>query len=152
MVEMALQKITIGTILGIVMLSIVGSALGLLVATRTFSNTGNVKAIGVSVYWDSQCTNAVSSISWGALDAGTTKDVTIYVKNEGNVAVTLNMTTSNWDPQSAQSYMTLTWNRESYVLSAGTAIQTLLTLSVSSSVTGVTNFSFNIIITGTEHA
>lgn len=147
---MVMQKVTIGTVLAFAVVGMVVTALGAMVATRTISNTGNIKAIGVGVYWDSSCTNAVSSIDWGALEPGETKNYTIYVKNEGNVQVMLSMTTSNWNPASASSYITLSWNRENYVLSSGSVVSAVLTLSVSSSISGVTSFSFDIIITGTE--
>ena len=146
-----MRKIAIGTVLAIAAMGMVISALGVLVATRTISNTGNVKAIGVGVYWDSGCTNVVSSIDWGALEPGATIDKTIYVKNEGSVALTLSMSTDNWNPSSASSYMTLSWNRENYVLNPGSVVSAVLTLSVSSGISGITNFSFDITISGTEH-
>jgi hypothetical protein len=74
----------------------------------------------------------------------------VYVRNEGTVSVTLNMTKGNWNPSSASSYITLTWNKEKYVLPAGQVVTAVLTLSVSSSVSGVTSFSFDITITGTQ--
>ena len=148
---MAMQKVTMGTVLAIAIVGMVVTALGALVATRTISNTGNLKAIGVGVYWDSSCTNVTSSINWGAVDPGVSKNVTIYIKNEGSVAVKLNMTVSNWNPASASNYMTLNWNRENYVLSPGAVVQAVLTLSVSSGTSGFTNFSFDIIIAGTEY-
>ena len=43
--------------------------------SRTISNMGYVKAIGVGVYWDQNCTNAVSAIDWGILEPGSTKNV-----------------------------------------------------------------------------
>jgi len=147
---MAMQKVTIGTVLAIAVMGMVVSALGVLVATRTISNTGNVNAVGVGVYWDSGCTSEVSSIDWGVLEPGVTTDVTIYVKNEGSMVVVLGMATSNWIPASASSYMTLSWNRETYVLNSGFVVSAVLTLSVSSGVSGIANFSFDIIITGTE--
>jgi len=147
-----MQKITIGTVLAIAVVGIVASVLGALVATRRISNTGNLKAIGVGVYWDSSCTSAVSSIDWGALEPGVTKNFTVYVRNEGNVQVRLSMTTSNWNPASASSYITLSWNRENYVLSSGSVVSAVLTLSVSSSISGITSFTFDIIISGTEYA
>jgi hypothetical protein len=76
----------------------------------------------------------------------------VYVLNSGSVPVSLSMTTSNWVPSTASNYLTLAWNRQSYVLSVGSSVQAVLTLSVSSSVTSVTSFSFDITITGTEHA
>jgi hypothetical protein len=142
-------EITLGTVLAIAVMGMAVSALGVLVATRTISNTGNVKVVGVGVYRDSGCTNPVSSIDWGALEPGVTTEVKIYVKNEGGVAVVLGMTIDNWNPASASSYMTLSWNRENYVLNSGSVVLAVLTLSVSSGVSEITNFSFDIIITGT---
>jgi len=147
---MAMQKVTIGTVLAIAVVGMVVTALGALVATRTISNTGNLKAIGVGVYLDNSCTSAVSSIDWGALEPGVTKNFTIYVRNEGNVQVRLSMTTSNWNSASASSYITLSWDRDNYVLTAGSVVLAVLTLSVSSSISGITSFSFDIIIAGTE--
>jgi len=147
---MAMQKITIGTVLAIAVMGMVVSALGALVATRTISNYGNVSAVGVGVYWDSSCTNMVLSIDWGALEPGASVDKTIYIKNEGSLPVLLSLTTENWSPASASSYMTLSWTRESYVLNSGSVVQAVLTLSVSSGVSEITDFGFDIIITGTE--
>lgn len=144
-------EITLGTVLVIAVMGMVVSGLGVLVATRIISNTGNVKAVGVGVYWDSSCTNVVSSINWGDLQPGEATEVTIYIKNEGSIAMVLSMTIDNWNPASASSYMTLSWNRENYVLNAGSVVSAILTLSVSSSVSEITNFSFDIIISGTEH-
>jgi len=147
---MAMQRATIGTVVVIAVMGLMVSALGALVATRTISNSGSVTAVGVGVYSDSACTTALSAISWGTLNPGDVKNYTVYVRNEGTVSVTLNMTKGNWNPSSASSYITLTWNKEKYVLPAGQVVTAVLTLSVSSSVSGVTSFSFNITITGTQ--
>lgn len=148
-----MQKITVGTVLAIAVMGTVVSVLvaGLFVASQSIYNTGNVKAVGVGAYWDSGCTDEVSSINWGDLEPNETKDVIMYVKNEGSVAMTLGMTTDNWDPESASSFMTLSWNREDYMLDTGSTVQAVLTLSVSSDISGIANFNFNITITGTEH-
>ena len=147
---MAMQRATIGTVVAIAVMGLMVSALGALVATRTISNSGSVTAVGVGVYSDNACKTALSAISWGTLNPGDVKTYTIYVKNEGTVSVKLNMTVSNWNPSSASSYITLTWNKEKYVLPATQVVPAVLTLSVSSSVSGVTSFSFDITITGTQ--
>jgi len=147
---MAMQRATIGTVVVIAVMGLMVSALGALVATRTVSNSGSVTAVGVGVYSDSACTTALSAISWGTLNPGDVKTYTIYVKNTGTVPVTLNMTVGNWNPPSASSYITLTWDKQNTVLSAGSVATSVLTLSVSSSVSGVTSFSFDITITGTQ--
>lgn len=149
---MALQKIHVSIILVTATLVTVGTmVLGLLTASQTIPNTGNVKAVGVGVYSDSACNQTVLSIPWGTLDPGESSDETVYIRNEGNIAVVLSMTTENWDPSSASSYITLSWNlEEGYVLNPGQSVQTVLTLSVSSSISGVESFTFDIIITGTQ--
>lgn len=147
---MAMQKATIGVVSIVAVMAVVVSALGALMVSRTISNTGNVRAVGVGIYSDSACTVPLSSINWGALDPGATTGATIYVKNEGNVAVRLSMTVSNWSPAGASSYLTLSWNREGTTLNAGSSIQAVLTLSISSSISGITNFSFDITIAGTQ--
>ena len=125
-------------------------AFGTLSNNRSIQSHGTVKAINVGVYWNSDCTNVTSSVNWGMLSPGTTKNVIIYVKNEGNVAVKLSLTTQNWSPSYAPNYIGLSWNREEQIVNSGSVVAATLTLSVSSSISGITNFSFDIIITGVE--
>jgi hypothetical protein len=150
--KMALQKIHISIILVVATLATVGTLVsGLLTASQTIPNTGNVKAVGVGVYSDSGCNQKVLSIQWGTLDPGETSHEPVYIRNEGNTAVVLTMTTENWSPASASSYITLSWNLEQgYVLDPAESVETVLTLSVSPSISGVESFTFDIIITGTE--
>jgi hypothetical protein len=157
MIKVSMQKIPFGVVAAIAFTGIVLSVLAasLLTAYQSVPSTGNVKAVGVGVYSDSGCNNNVTSIDWGLLTPGATINKTVYIRNNGNVPVTLNITTNSWNPASAHTYITLSWNREGYVLGTGQSTrvtQALLTLSVSFNTIGITSFSFNIIITGTEHA
>jgi len=127
-------------------LSIFGPMVTAAVRNRTISNAGSVTAIGVGVYWDQACASTVSSIDWGTMEPGMNVNKTVYIRNEGNTAVTLNMTTSNWNPSSASSYMTLSWDYGGQPLTATEVRQVKLTLSVSQSITGITSFSFDITI------
>jgi uncharacterized repeat protein (TIGR01451 family) len=136
--------------LAIAVMGVMVSALGTLVATRTVSNTGSITAVGVGVYTSSACNKTLTTIPWGTLNPGNVTTYTMYVENTGNVPVTLNMTVSNWNPLSASSYITLTWNQQNTVLPASQVAKAVLTLSVSSSISGVSNFSFNVTITGTH--
>ena len=121
---------------------------GLLTATRTIGSHGSIKAIGVSVYWDSSCTNEVSSVDWGMVEPGSSTSVTVYIKNTGNSPVTLTLDTENWNPSSASNYMSLSWDYNGQSIDAGGVVQVELTLTVYSNVTGITDFSFDIVITG----
>ena len=125
-----------------------GTVMGTLLGKVTLPNVGTVKAVGVGVYWDSSCSNPVTSINWGTVNPGSTKDVTVYIKNEGNAPETLSFETQNWNPATASSYMTLTRDYGSQVIPVGGVVKVTLSLSVSITIEGVTNFSFDIIITG----
>lgn len=139
--------ISVALVLCAVALSIFGTALSLLQTTRTISNAGSVKGVGVGIYWNSACTNQTSSINWGLLESGSDKTVTVYIRNEGNAPATLSKTTQNWNPSTASSYMTLNWNYAGQTLSVNQVLQVKLTLVVSSTISGITNFSFDTTIT-----
>jgi hypothetical protein len=150
---MALRKATMGLALLVAVMATVMSTLGALVVTRTISNTGNlmiISSVQLGAYSDSSCTSVLSSISWGTLNPGNTSTATFYLRNEGNVPVILSLQSGNWNPTSASAYFTLTWNRANYVLTANQTVQAVLTLAVSSGVSGVTNFSFDMNITATQ--
>ena len=166
---MAMRRATAGTVLALAVMGLVMSALGALVATRTINNTGNIiintpppspspspppssppPSIQLGVYSDGGCTAALSSIPWGTLSPGNTATAMLYLRNEGNVAVTLSVQAANWNPASASSYFTFSWNCTGYVLQPTKVVQALLSLTVSSSISGITSFSFDITITATQ--
>jgi len=138
--------------LAVVVLGVIAalSAYGVLSNSKSLQSYGSVKAVNVGVYWDNGCTNITSTVDWGMLSPGTSKNVTLYVRNEGNTAVKLSLTTQNWNPLSASNYMRLSWSREAQTVNLGSVLNATLTFSVFSNVTGITNFSFDIVIAGTE--
>jgi len=107
---------------------------------------GTVKAVGVGVFWDNNCTNPVSFIDWGMVEPGSMNNATVYVRNEGNVAANISLATENWNPPNASDYLALSWNYDGRLLNPLEVAQVTLTLSVSSSVHGIESFSFDIII------
>jgi len=127
-------------------------ATGILNSSIKIGNVGviNVKTIGVKAYLDSGCTQEVSSIDWGVLEPGSTKSFTIFIKNEGNVDMTLSLSSENWVPQSASTYITISWDYNGSPIAPGQVVQVNLNLQVSSSISGIDNFSFDIVITATE--
>ncbi len=121
----------------------------LLTTQKTISGTGSIKGVGLGVYWDPDCTNATSSLDFGLLEPNSSKSFTLYLENEGNSALTMNMTAENWNPANVTNYMTLTWNREGEQISPDEVIEFVITLSVSEDITGISSFSFDIVISGT---
>jgi hypothetical protein len=148
---MAIQKISTGAIIAIVMVGIVltVTTAGLISVSQSVSSSGSVTAINVGVYSDSSCTQNLTTIDWGTVAPGNSVTKTIYVKNTGNSDITLSMTKNSWNPTSANGPITVTWNKEGTTLSAGASAAAIITLSVSSGISGITTFSVNIVITGT---
>jgi hypothetical protein len=128
----------------VLLLFMVIQVMSLVPVSKTISNVGSVKAVGVGVYQDIGCTTPLSSVDWGSLDPGSNNNVTVYIRNEGNSVVSLTMNTANWNPSTASNYMTLTWNYGGQSINVGAVTQVKLTLSVSASVAGITDFSFDI--------
>ena len=109
-----------------------------------------IKGIGVGIYWDQTCTNRTSALDWGQINAGSNKTLTIYVKNENNFQVSLNLDTSNWNPTTAHNYMSLSWNYSGQVIKVNEAVPIELTLTIKSTINGVSDFNFNTAITTIE--
>jgi hypothetical protein len=128
-------------------LSIVQTSLSLLTVSTSFLSVGAINGVGVGIYSDSACTSRTYSVNWGTLERGTYKLITLYIKNEGSVASRLSMTVNNWTPSNTTNYVTLTWNYANQTLSSNAVQQITLKLTISSAVSGITNFSFNTIIT-----
>jgi hypothetical protein len=90
----------------------------------------------------------MSSVSWGSIEAGSSVNRVLYVKNSGDDTVTLSLHTDNWDPAGAEDDLYLSWDYDGSDLDSGAALKVTLTLSVDGSTNGIDDFSFDIIITG----
>jgi uncharacterized membrane protein len=123
---------------------------GLLASAFTLGNTGIVKSPNINVYSESGCINEVSSIDWGSLDPGASRSITVYINNTGNIDLRLSLNTERWNPQNATTYINLAWNYSGALIRPKEAMPITLTLTISSSTKGITNFSFDILIIGTE--
>ena len=151
---MELQKISRGALIAIVVTGVL-LTVATLGAVTTFQNVPSsgsvVTAVDLDLYSDAGLTQSLSSISWGNLAPGSTNTRTIYIKNSGNVPETLTMATSAWNPSNATSVLTCSWNLgSSTVLNASASTPAILTLTVAANPGSLTNFSFNITITGTQ--
>jgi hypothetical protein len=117
--------------------------------TKTISTVGSLKTIDIGAYWDKNLTDKVTWIDWGKIEPGAQNNVVIYFHNEGNSAVTLSQSTSNWSPSVASNYLTLSWDYNGQKIEEDEKLQVTLTLSVSTNIAGVTSFDFDIIVEGT---
>ncbi len=126
------------------------TTLAVLSANKTVPYGGTIATVNLGAFSDSACTNPVSTLDAGTLSPGGTSTQTIYIKNTGTVPETLTMTVSNWTPTNANTYLTLTWNRQNTVLNAGQSTPATLTLTAAANTGSLTTFSCNIILTGTQ--
>ncbi|MCL5877906.1 MAG: hypothetical protein M1540_08870 [Candidatus Bathyarchaeota archaeon] len=84
------------------------------------------------------------------MSPGENKTFTCYLKSLSNVNGSLALSVGNWAPTSASNYIILSWNRESYHITPGEVISAVFALQVSSSIQGVTSFSFDVVVTAVE--
>ena len=132
----------------IVLLSVV-VGLALQSVTQQIPCAGTVTAVGVNVFSDAACTQNVTSISWGLLAPGSITNYQTYIKSTSNIPITLSLGTDSWNPASAATYITLSWSYSAgVVIQPNASLPVTLTLTVSSSVSGFSTFTFNIDITG----
>ena len=121
---------------------------GILTAQKTIHNIGSVKTVGVEAYWDQGCTDLVISINWGKIEPAASRKVIVYLRNEGNSPITLSLTTKSWSPSQASTYITLSWNYTGSSIQPNEFKPVTLSLTISQSITGITSFGFDIVITG----
>ena len=143
-------KISIGAAIAVAGVFVTMLTAGVLTSSQVPLSSSITSDVNVGVYTDSACTNNCTSIYWGNIAPTYSTNRTVYVKNAGTVPITLSMTTTSWAPSNAVSYLTATWNKEGYVLAAGNSTSATLTLIASASAGNITNFNFNIVITGTQ--
>ncbi len=141
-------------VVSVVVACLVGMALGSAVTSaflssqRSIPSTGLVLAVNLSVYADASCTVNLTAIDWGSLYPGDSASRTVYVKNSGNTAIVLAMTTNGWTPVIAEGQLSVSWDKEGASLGSGESTAAVLTLSVSASVHDVTSFSVYVVISG----
>ena len=148
------------------------SVTGLLQSTERFSSSGVIVApappptgsggsppsspsppppeptVEIDIYSDQACTQTLTNIVWGEIEAGESSSETIYVKNNGETGVVLSLETDNWTPSNSQNYMTLDWDYDAASISPGQVEAIVLNLSVGGSCPPMSSFNFNIVIIG----
>ena len=137
-------------ILTILLISIATGVLAANYVEKRIESTGYIYTPNpsIEVYSDPECTTPLSQINWGTLNAGDTPTQTTYIKNTGNTQLQVNITTANWTPIQAPTYITLTSDFNEFSLTPDSTQKATLTLTVSSSIQGITDFSFDIVVEG----
>lgn len=109
-----------------------------------------IETAGLASYRNAGCTTKASEIPWGSLTPGSSGEYVFYIKNEGTTSLNLFLNTENWNPPNAANYITLSWNYNGQTIAPNQVVQITLTLRVSQNISGISSFSFQIVLTGTE--
>jgi len=141
------QAIAIG-VFGVTVLAVAVAVL--LVSQVRIQGTGVIRAVGVKVYGDDGLTKEVSAVDWGAIDVGGQSTVTLWIKSNSTVPVTLSLKTEEYNPILAGQYLTLSWSYNGAQLLRGQSVAIDLTLQVSPDIHDVTDFSFVTVISVTN--
>jgi hypothetical protein len=123
---------------------------GLLNSQVNLNNSGVFTTANIGIYTTSGCTQNLTSIAWGNVRAGQSYTKTGYIKNTGNLNMTLALSTSNWNPSALSSVMGMSWNYAGQKLAPGQVLAVTWTLTIPSGVTGYSGFGFDMMVTGTE--
>jgi len=150
-----LKPLIVIVIFSVLILFVSDALLGQFSSLRLIGTGGNIQSPpNIGVYQDFNGTSPVSYVDWGSIEPGLTRNVTIYIRNEGEVKVDLSLDTTDWKPTNISNYMNLTWDYNGAALFPSEIAQIELTLSSSSSsdfirylaTYDVKEFSFNIVI------
>ena len=108
--------------------------------------------VQIGIYSDELCTTPLTEIDWGILQPAQTKEYPAWIRNEGDVTVIATMRTESWNPPEAEQYMELRFTDQPVdsvrlEIPVNTVMHIVFQLAVFSNITGVTNFSFDTVIT-----
>lgn len=151
-IQWTTKKVIVVVLASVLLVSLVaGGVYAALVATGHFSTHGRIVAIGIQVFGTSAQTTELTTHEWGDLIAGGSSTLDVWIKNNGTIPVTLGLGSGNWAPLIAQQYITLSWNyAPGTILAAGQSTHLVITLSVSPYITQVSDYSVDVILTGTQ--
>lgn len=145
---MMLLVIVSSLVLNLFLLSTISGQLSTSTQMHSYGSI-QIQTTGIAAYRDASCTIEASEVAWGILSPGSSGTNVFYIKNEGTTALNLFLDTANWSPTNAANYLTLSWNYDGQAVQPDQVIQVTLTLTVSQSISGIDNFSFDIVLTGT---
>ena len=121
-----------------------------IIATQTISSDGTITTVNIGVFSNSDCIENCTEISWGSLFPSNSTSKIVYVKNTGNVPITLSMTANSWVPTNADDYLTLEWDQEGSVLNVGDSVAANIILTAAEFTGDLQNFTVDIVIAGAE--
>lgn len=147
-------KIQFYIVLIIILISLIFSEI-IIRSFQPYSGEVSVGGIGAGIYWDENCDNPITNMSWGKisinpLQSNIYKNITIYIKNESNRPITLKMNITDLNPPSIKKYISIKWNYEGNILQQNEIFKIKLTLALNANIwfetPRISNYDFKILI------
>ena len=149
---MTIPKIPVSIIaLILVAVALTATTYGAISVNKSLSTNGSINVTpNLGLYSDSGCTTNLSTIDWGTITPGNNQTRTVYVKNTGTgTSLTLGISAISWNPTTANGFITVSLDKDGTRLTPGQSTTAVITLASSSSIVDVTDFSVQILISGT---
>jgi len=100
-------------------------------------STGFVAFPGLDLFLDGECTQPLGEINWGYVRCGETVTRRVFLKNTGNITLTLGLNVTGWNPPGA-SIITISWDyHEGTELGPGVVLGLTLSCTVPEDVSGI---------------
>jgi len=141
-----IKPLTVIAVVIVVVLFASESILGQLSSLRLIGSRGKLTVLGVGVYWDANCSSPIYSLDWGRVELGSLKNITVFIRNEGNEPSTLFLNTTNWNPSNASNFIRLSWDYNGSIIPSQQTTKVTLMLSIAQTAEGIKDFTFDIII------
>jgi len=115
-------------------------------------NTSGIVTQGTGIFIvssDPTGLKEITSINWGQLSPGETKVMDIYLTNKGNAPITFTISASNWSPANGYESIEFTYTISASPLGVGRFRKVPFSIHILPSITGIVDFSFDILVVGT---
>jgi len=84
--EMNIKRINKTSLILMLIIAVMSSALAMVIQTRIITNTGTIKFVGdFNVFSDSSCGTPLTAINWEQMNKGGTYSKIYYIKNTGSM-------------------------------------------------------------------
>jgi len=125
---------------------LVAYILGAVQSYHRITSRASVKCVGVEAY--TKQLELLTDLDWGILTPGQMVNYSFYLKNISNVPVTVNCSTSDWNPPNASQFITFTWTHKNETLAVDQVVECTFYLYVSHNISGIRDFAFDITLKG----
>ena len=125
----------------------------------TIQNSGRITLVGLDAYGtDINSVNGAFSIALGQINLGRSKNVIFYLRSISNSPVTLAFSIGNWQPETLQQFMLISWNYSGNPITPNEEIPIKITVNAVASAefvhylitNQITSFSLNLNIQAEE--